>query len=90
MSFLVKVAPYYKAVTGLAVPFLGSVGFALTSGSDGGSAVTTGEWVQSVVLGLVGGGAVFSIPNKDPQALHQDESVQPPARGDVGIFPRDV
>jgi hypothetical protein len=78
MSALEKVAPYYKAVTGFAVPFLGSVGFALTAGSEAGSAVTTGEWVQSVVLGLVGGGAVFSVPNKDPRAQHQAESVQPP------------
>jgi hypothetical protein len=78
MSALDKIAPYYKAATGLAVPFLGSIGFALTGASDAGSQVTTGEWVQAVVLGLVGGGAVFSIPNKDPRAQHQAESVQPP------------
>jgi hypothetical protein len=78
VSALEKVAPYYKAVTGLVVPFLGSVGFALTDASAGGSTITTGEWVQALVLGLVGGGTVFSIPNKDPQALHQAESVQPP------------
>lgn len=83
-KLLDKVAPYYKAVTGLAVPFLGSVGFALAAGSDGGSAVTTGEWVQAVVLGLVGGGATFSIPNKDPRAQHQDESVQPPDKPFTG------
>ena len=88
MSALTKIAPYYKAVTGLAVPFLGSLGFALTDASAAGSDITSGEWVQAVVLGLVGGGTVFSIPNKDPKALHQAESVQPPGRGDVGIFPR--
>jgi hypothetical protein len=78
MSALTKIAPYYKAVIGLAVPFLGSVGFALTDASASGSAVTTAEWVQAVVLGLVGGGTVFSVPNKDPKGLHQEESTQPP------------
>jgi hypothetical protein len=78
MSALDKIAPYYKAVTGFAVPFLGSVGFALTEASASGSDITTGEWVQAAVLGLVGGGTVFSIPNKDPKAQHQHESVQPP------------
>jgi hypothetical protein len=78
MSALDKIAPYYKAVTGLAVPFLGSLGAAMLDDSAGGSHVTGSEWLTAVVLGLVGGGAVFAIPNKDPQAEHQAESVQPP------------
>lgn len=73
-----KIAPYYKAVTGLLVPFLTSIGAALVSSSEGGSSITTNEWIAAVVVGLVAGGAVFAVPNKDPEALHQDESVQPP------------
>ena len=88
MSALDKIAPYYKALAGFLVPFLGSLGTALVESSDNGSQITGSEWVQALLVGLVAGGAVFSIPNKDPQALHQDESVQPPARGggDVGLF----
>jgi hypothetical protein len=90
MSALDKVAPYYKAVTGFAIPFLGSLGTALLDGSDGGRDITTAEWLAAVTLGLVAGGAVFSIPNNDPQAQHQAESVQPPPRElgalDTGIL----
>ena len=73
-----KIAPYYKAVTGVVVPFLTQIGAALLDTGAGGSAITAHEWVSAVVISLVAGGAVFSIPNKDPQALHQEESVQPP------------
>ena len=73
------IAPYYKAVTAFLVPFLGQIIAALTATSDGGSAITTSEWLTAVVTSLVAGGVVFSVPNKDPEAKHQDESVQPPA-----------
>ena len=73
-----KVAPYYKALAGIVVPFLTSVGAALLESSDGGTAITTHEWITAVVVAVVAGGAVFTVPNKDPQGEHQDESVQPP------------
>lgn len=73
-----KIAPYYKAVTGVVVPFLGSIGTALLDDSAGGSAITASEWISAVVLGLVAGGAVFAVGNKDPRGTHQRESVQPP------------
>jgi hypothetical protein len=73
-----KIASYYKAVTGFVVPFLGSIGTALLDDSAGGSAITASEWISAVVLGLVSGGAVFGVANKDPLAKHQRESVQPP------------
>lgn len=74
-----KVAPYYKAVTAVVVPFLGSLGTALLEDSAGGGSITASEWIAAVVLGLVAGGAVFTVPNKDPEGEHQQESVQPPA-----------
>ena len=77
-----KIAPYYKAVTGLLVPFLGSLGTALLSDSAGGSSITAGEWLSAIVIGLVAGGTVFAVPNKDPEGEHQDESVQPPFAGE--------
>jgi hypothetical protein len=78
MSALDKIAPYYKALAAFLVPLLGSLGTALTASSDNGSEITGFEWVQAVSLALVAGGVVFGVPNKDPQARHQDESVQPP------------
>jgi hypothetical protein len=78
MNPLDKIAPYYKAAAAVAVPFLTSVGAAMVESSDGGSSITTTEWVSAAVVGLVAGGAVFAVPNRDPQAQHQDESVQPP------------
>lgn len=60
-----KIAPYYKAVTALLVPFLTNVGASLLESSDGGSTITAGEWVTSVVLGLVAGGAVFAAPRNE-------------------------
>lgn len=73
-----KISPYYKAVTAVVVPFLGSLGAALLEDSAGGSTITASEWIAATVLGLVAGGAVFTVPNLDPEADHQDESVQPP------------
>jgi hypothetical protein len=72
------IAPYYKAVAALLVPFLTAIGVALTEGSDDGSAITGNEWITAIVAGLLAGGVVFAVPNKDPQATHQAESVQPP------------
>lgn len=73
-----KIAPYYKAVTAIAVPFLGSIGTALLADSAGGSSITASEWISAAVLGLVAGGAVFAVPNEDYEGKHQAESVQPP------------
>jgi hypothetical protein len=77
-----KIAPYYKAVAGLVVPFLGSLGSALLEDSAGGSSITASEWISAVVIGLVAGGTVFQVANKDPESQHQDESVQPPVGGE--------
>jgi len=78
-----KIAPYYKAVTALLVPFLTAIGAALLGSSDGGSTVVANEWISAIVFGLVAGAAVFTVPNKDPLGAHQLESVQPPDVVDV-------
>lgn len=51
-------------VSAAAVPLAG----ALTESSDHGSTVTSGEWLTSVVAGLVAAAAVWSIPNRPPEA----------------------
>lgn len=76
-----KIAPYYKAVVGLLVAFLGSLGTALLEDSAGGSTITASEWISAAVVGLVASGAVFAVPNRDPAGTHQDESTQPPYVG---------
>jgi hypothetical protein len=74
-----KIAPYYKALTAFLVPFLTQVVASMTEASEGGQTITTSEWLTALVTSLIAGGVVFAVPNRDPAALHQDESVQPPA-----------
>jgi hypothetical protein len=72
---MTKIAPYAKAIVAALVAGLGSLYQAL----DGNPSVVTGqEWVAVAMTTLAGLAAVFGVPNKDPKAEHQDESVQPP------------
>lgn len=67
-----KLQPYLKFV----VAVVGAIATtALTQYPDSHAVQTWGPVVASVVTAL----GVYATPNKDPQALHQDESVQPPA-----------
>ena len=69
---MTKVLPYLKfgvAIAGAVVTT------ALTQYPDNHSVQTWGPIAASIVTAL----GVYTVPNKDPQALHQDESVQPPA-----------
>lgn len=78
MSILERVAPFWKAVVGFVAPGAVSIGAAVTEASDGGSAITQAEWITAIVAMVVTSAAVYGVPNKDPRALHQRESVQPP------------
>lgn len=69
-----KFAPYAKAVVAAIVAGLGSLYQAL----DGDQVVTGQEWIAVAMTTLTALGVVFAIPNKDPEAEHQAESVQPP------------
>jgi len=53
-----KIAPYYKAVAGALVAFLGSLIAGLADGN-----LDTSEWLTAIITLIVAGGAVFSIPN---------------------------
>ena len=77
-----KIKPYAKAVAGFIVPFAGAILTAVSESSPGGDAIIRAEWISAVALAITTGGAVFTIPNRDPKAKHQDESVQPPHAGD--------
>lgn len=72
-----KVTPYLKAYAAL----VGSIATALlavyTADTETGRVLT----VVSVIATAV---ATWAVPNLDPQARHQDESVQPPHAGEFG------
>lgn len=72
-----KIKPYIKALVAFVTPGAVLIGAAVTEASEGGSTITTSEWVTALVACLVTSGAVYRIPNKDPKGEHQDESVQP-------------
>lgn len=71
-----KIAPYAKALIGALIAGLASLQQALDD-----SAVTAQEWTGVVIALLSGLALVWAIPNRDPAAEHQAESVQPPERG---------
>jgi len=75
-----SVAPYAKAITGAIIAALSALSVALIPDSAAGatSNVTSSEWVTIAIAFLVALSAVWAIPNTDPEAEHQEESVQPP------------
>lgn len=71
-----KIAPYAKALIGALIAGLASLQQALDD-----SSVTAQEWTGVIIALLSGLALVWAIPNKDPNARHQRDSVQPPERG---------
>jgi hypothetical protein len=49
-----------------------------------GPETEVGHWL-TVIVAVSTALATFAIPNRDPRALHQNESVQPPERGHVDL-----
>jgi hypothetical protein len=76
-----KLSPYWKSFVGFIAPGAVVLGAAVTPDSYGGSSIILGEWVTALVACVVTSAAVYRVPNRDPQARHQDESVQPPNAG---------
>ena len=72
MSFWSLLSAMVWLFYGALVAGLGSLGTALTD-----NAISAQEWVAVVSAFLVALGVVFAVPNKDPEAEHQEESVQP-------------
>ena len=67
-----KLAPYFKALTAALVA---GASAAIPLVDDG---LTASECLGVAVAFLTALSVVYAVPNKDPQAEHQDESVQPP------------
>jgi hypothetical protein len=68
---MTKVQPYLKFVVAI---FGAVVTTALVQFPDNSTVQTWGPIVVTVLTAL----GVYAVPNKDPHALHQQESVQPP------------
>lgn len=49
---------YWKAILGFIMPGAVIIGSSVLESSDGGSTVTTAEWVTAIVAMIVTGGAV--------------------------------
>ena len=69
------VKPYAKAIVGFLAPGLLILGNALVQGDP----VTAELALKALGAALVAGLAVYAVPNRDPNGVRQDESVQPPA-----------
>ena len=67
-----KITPYAKAVAAFVVA---GASFAIPVVDDG---LTASEWLGIIVAAFAGLGIVYSVPNRDPKALHQSDSVMPP------------
>ena len=58
---------YWKAIIAFIVPEAVIIGSAVNGDSDGGSTITSAEWVTAIVAMIVTGGAVgFGPRNADP------------------------
>lgn len=66
-----KIAPYAKAVVAVLGAVLVTV---LAQFPDNETVQTWGPIVASLLTAI----SVYVVPNRDPLAEHQDESVQPP------------
>ena len=71
---------YWKAILAFLVPGAVIIGSSVTSGSDGGTSITSAEWITAVVAMIVTGGAVGLGPANAPS--HTDPT-PPPAEPPV-------
>jgi hypothetical protein len=76
-----KITPYWKALLGFIAPGAVLIGSAVTDGSQGGSRITTSEWVTAVVACVVTSAAVGFGPSNKPAGAHRAEA----GNVDVGL-----
>ena len=62
-----EIKKYWKAVAGFVVPAIVVLGTAITAGSDGGTTITTSEWVAAIIAAFGTSGVVYTVPNKQSQ-----------------------
>ena len=59
-----KIAPYWKAVVGFITPGLVVIGSSLADSSEGGSRITTGEWITALIAMFSTSAAVYAARNR--------------------------
>ena len=57
---------YWKGILAFLVPGAVIIGSSVTSGSDGGTTITSAEWITAIVAMIVTGGAVGFGPANAP------------------------
>ena len=60
-----NIGRYAKAVVGFVAPGLIVIGSAVTNASDGGSQITTAEWVTALVACVATSAGVYAVKNKE-------------------------
>jgi hypothetical protein len=68
-----RITPYWKALLGFIAPGAVLIGSAVTDGSQGGSSITTSEWVTAIVACVVTSAAVGFGPSNKPAGAHRGE-----------------
>lgn len=58
-----QLQPYWKAVVAFVAPAAVILTSAVTSGSDGGTAITAAEWVTAVCACILTAAGVYAVPN---------------------------
>lgn len=58
------IGKYWKAIAGFVAPGAVALGAALTAGSDGGTSITTTEWISAGIACVVTSAAVYRVQNK--------------------------
>lgn len=59
---MTHIAPYWKSITAFVTPGAVLIGAAVTDASQGGTSITTAEWVTALVACVVTSGAVYAAP----------------------------
>lgn len=59
-----KVAPYWKAVIAFIAPAAAIVIASVLEGSDGGTAITSAEWITAACTAIITSSTVYVVPNK--------------------------
>lgn len=61
-----KIDQYAKAITGAVVAAAAVWQTASQNGSPAGPGITSGEWISIAVAAIIGGTAVWAVPNSVP------------------------
>jgi hypothetical protein len=72
-----KPSEVFKAIVGFLAPALVFLGGAVLADSDGGTAITSSEWLQALIAAVVTSAGVFAAGNK---------SVNPPPNPEGGFI----